>query len=297
LRTVSTPPAKSENFPVAGWFIAARNRPVVQAYYAFARTADDIADSADLSVIQKLGALDEIEKTLENDALGAMLRERGIPIAHAADLLTAFRADARNTVIRTFDELLTYCRSSAAPVGRFLLALHGETAAQAQSDALCAALQILNHIQDARADAEQLKRCYIPLAWLNAQDIDLIDLLDPRALMTYSPGYVPIRDDYTHDDDPGAHAAQPKPIDPVKLRTCLNKLLDEVEKLLIASRALPGQIEDRGLAAQSAMIHCLAQRLLNLLRANDPWQFKVNLRAVDWLAAAVAGLRVRVFGP
>jgi hypothetical protein len=288
----------SENFPVAGWFIAARHRPLVRAYYAFARQADDIADSPDLSVIQKLGALDTIESELNGTAssLGSLLRERDIPLAHAADLLIAFRADARNTLIRTFDELLGYCRHSAAPVGRFLLALHREKVGANASDALCTALQILNHVQDARADAETLKRCYIPLAWLNAQDIDLIDLLDPRGLTTYGPGYTPIRDDYTHEEE-GGGAAQPKPVDPAKLRACLNKLLDEVERLLIVARPLPGQLKDRGLAAQAAMIHCLAGRLSNLLRANDPWQFKISLRLADWFVAALVGLRTRMLGP
>jgi hydroxysqualene synthase len=302
----------AENFPVAGWFLAGRHRAAVQAYYAFARLADDIADSTQLTVIQKLAALDDVEKALIHGAgsynaptaaarhLGALLRERDISLDVASDLLVAFRADARNPPIRAYAELTAYCAKSANPVGRFLLALHGETAANDPSDNLCAALQILNHIQDVRVDAEALKRCYIPLAWLNAQGIDLIDLLDPDGLTTTAPDFTPIRDDGMHgdgDEDVALEtSARAKPIDDVKLQACLNKLLDEVDGLLVGAQSLPQCIQDRGLRAQSTAILVLAKSLATRLRNGNPWRYRISLTAFDWLRAALVGLRVRVLG-
>jgi hydroxysqualene synthase len=302
----------AENFPVAGWFLAGRHRAAVQAYYAYARLADDIADSTELTVIQKLTALDEVEKALIHGAgsesappaaarrLGAVLRARSIPMAVASDLLVAFRADARNPPIRTYADLTAYCAKSANPVGRFLLALHGEKGADEPSDHLCTALQILNHIQDVRVDAETLKRCYIPLAWLNAQDIDLIDLLDPDGLTTTAPDFAPIRDDGMHGDSDEDLAletsARAKPIEEAKLQSCLNKLLDEADGLLVGAQSLPARIQDQGLRAQSAAILVLAQRLAKRLRNGNPWRYRISLTAFDWLSAAMVGLRVRVLG-
>ncbi|MSO98631.1 MAG: hypothetical protein EXR11_10510, partial [Rhodospirillaceae bacterium] len=184
--------ATAENFPVAGWFLSARVRPAVRAYYAFARTADDIADSNTLTVIQKLATLDALETSLDETALSQVMRTHNIALNNVTDLLVAFRNDARGTLIKTCADLMSYCRYSAVPVGRFLLALHREAQGQTESDALCAALQILNHVQDCRADAENLKRCYIPLEWLNTAGIDLIDVFDPANLTNYGPGYTPI---------------------------------------------------------------------------------------------------------
>ena len=307
--------ARAENFPVAGWFIAKHLRPAVRAYYAFARLADDIADATDLSIIKKLSALDDVEKALLNGtgsgnsaddqvhqvarSLGAIMRERDLPMALATNLLTAFRADARNTIIFRLDDLRQYCTHSAAPVGRFLLAIHHASDGYAASDALCAALQILNHVQDAHEDARLLKRCYIPLDWLNAQGIDLIDLQNLMGQNVFRPGYVAIRDDYAEHvaEDGGERttAIKPKRIDAIKLRTCLNMLLDEVEVLLVTAQPLPRLLMNRGLAAQSAAILCLARRLLQRLRAVDPWHHRVDLRAFDWMVAGVMGARVRLF--
>jgi len=144
---------RGENFPVAGWFIEKRLRPAVRAFYAFARTADDIADDPALSTERKLALLDDMEAAA--------------PAPEARDLLMAFRMDARNEAIARPQDLDRYCQYSAAPVGRFLLSLHGEARGQEQSDALCAALQILNHVQDVTADWQNLQRSYVPKVWSN----------------------------------------------------------------------------------------------------------------------------------
>jgi hydroxysqualene synthase len=297
--------AAAENFPVAGWFMAARHRPLVRVYYTFARTADDIADATDKTIIQKLSALDALDHALQKGTgsaedpghemarhLGAMLRDKNLPMSLATDLLTAFRADARNTIIRTFADVMAYCANSAAPVGRFLLAIHDEPQSHEASDALCAALQVLNHVQDARNDALELRRCYIPMAWLNAQNIDLVDLHNFMGHTVYQPGFIPLRDDYNIEGGEDAVDLKPHPLDDSKMRICLNMMLDECEKLLVLAVPLPTALRDRGLAAQSAAILTLAKRLLKRLRANNPWQRRIKLRAVDWLAAMLSGAKV-----
>lgn len=262
-------PTPRENFPVAGWFIARPLRPAVQAYYNFARRADDIADSASLSIIAKLSGLDALESALnDGSALVAQAFQRHqLPMSLAADLLTAFRRDARNQDIATVDELLDYCRFSANPVGRFLLALHGEQAGGPEADALSSALQILNHVQDAREDAEQLRRCYIPNAWLKTEGVD-------RKLLVTAP----------------AETA------PAAVARCLDRMLDEARRLLTVAAPLPSLLAQPTLAAQSAAILTLARRLLARLQRSRPWDYRISLAPLDWAAAALRGLFVRGFG-
>ncbi|MGH7041821.1 MAG: squalene/phytoene synthase family protein, partial [Acetobacteraceae bacterium] len=170
-----------ENFPVGSALIRRDLRPHVHAFYAFARNADDIADSPVLTAEDKLARLDRMEAVLlgrtetaaPSEALREMSREvpRDIPRevpgeapsarrlraslaatgttpTHATELLIAFRRDATRHRCADWDELLAYCRYSAMPVGRHVLDLHGEDRATwASSDALCTTLQVLNHLQ------------------------------------------------------------------------------------------------------------------------------------------------------
>jgi farnesyl-diphosphate farnesyltransferase len=123
-----------ENFPVGSLLIAKRLRPHVHAYYAFARNADDIADSDALGAAQKIARLDAMEAVLlgaaaEGSPSAARLRESlavtGVSAIHARELLVAFRQDATKTRYQSWGELMAYCRYSAAPVGRYVLDLHG----------------------------------------------------------------------------------------------------------------------------------------------------------------------------
>ena len=162
---------KGENFPVASRLIAPKHRETVLAFYVFARAADDVADSQHLSAGEKIARLDLFEATLlgRSEAIAsakplrATLARTGLTARHALDLLVAFRMDATKLRYADFDELLHYCRYSAAPVGRFVLAAHGETdATWPANDALCAALQIINHLQDCGKDFREIDRVYIP---------------------------------------------------------------------------------------------------------------------------------------
>ena len=161
---------KDENFPVAG-LIAPRHRAIVIAFYDFVRTGDDIADHSSLSAETKVAMLDGLGAALTGEGpddpvaapLRVMLAERNLPPRHALDLLDAFRLDATKTRYTDFNDLMDYCTLSAMPVGRFVLDVHGESQATwPASDALCAALQIINHLQDCGKDFHALNRVYLP---------------------------------------------------------------------------------------------------------------------------------------
>ena len=174
-----------ENFPVASALLPARLREPVGAIYAFARSADDIADEGDLAAAARLAGLDRYRRELAaieaaeptEDPLFARLRRaiaaHGLPIAPFRDLLDAFSQDVVKTRYRDFSELEDYCRRSANPVGRLLLRLYRAEAPEqlAWSDAICTALQLINHWQDIAVDWRK-GRVYLPQAELARFGID-----------------------------------------------------------------------------------------------------------------------------
>src|SRR6201996_61464 len=175
-----------ENFPVGSWLIRRGLREHVHAYYAFARNADDISDSGTLPSEQKIARLDAMEEVLigtraEGSPSAAKLRQSlarsGVDAIHARELLVAFRQDALKNRYASWAELMDYCRYSAAPVGRYVLELHGEDRATWEpSDALCASLQVLNHLQDCAEDLRSLDRCYVPQDWLARHGVGTDDI-------------------------------------------------------------------------------------------------------------------------
>ena len=181
---------KDENFPVASWIIHPRHRALILAFYNFVRTADDIADHTMLPPQDKLDQIDRLEAGLlgrsddqpEAVALRNALAERSMPPKHAQDLLNAFRLDVTKLRYNNWDELIHYCSLSAMPVGRFMLDVHGEDRSTwVASDALCAALQINNHLQDCGKDYHDLDRVYIPLDALAAAGAS-VEALGDRSL-------------------------------------------------------------------------------------------------------------------
>src|ERR1700732_4497559 len=176
-------PSKSrskENFPVASVLIAPKHRATILAYYRFARGADDVADNPSLAPDAKLALLDRFEATLPGRSeaieaalpLRAALAGRKLLARHALDRLRAFRMDAVKLRYANWSELMDYCAYSAAPVGRFVLDVHGESETTwPASDALCTALQITNHLQDCGADYRDLDRVYVPQDALAAQGL------------------------------------------------------------------------------------------------------------------------------
>lgn len=248
------PPSRdhdTENFPVASLLLPRAVRPLVLAFYRFVRTADDIADAATLTPEEKLHRLDALERQL--DAQDGPLAAVGT--AEARLMLSAFRQDATQLRYADWVALEDYCARSAEPVGRMLLRLHGEdAAAQPASDALCTALQLLNHLQDLVPDRAALGRIYLPEPWL--------------ALA-------------------GGEEAFFQPENP-RRRAVLDAALDRVEATLEAAAPLPRLLRSR-LRRQAAVTLALAWRLLARLRAADPVAGRVALTRADF-ARAFAGL-------
>ncbi len=166
-----------ENFPVASVLVPSAIRPFVIAIYRFARHADDIADEGEARTeerIAALSALDDDVVGLFSDRVASAPTVRGLAIIRDAgfsaitaqpfrDLLDAFRQDLIIQSYESYEQLLDYCRRSASPVGRLMLALVGVNNAQAlsASDNICTALQLINFWQDAAIDASR-GRIYVP---------------------------------------------------------------------------------------------------------------------------------------
>jgi squalene synthase HpnC len=267
LQSVPTKTHRDENFPVASQLIAARHRPVILAFYHFVRAADDIADNPDLTSEQKLAGLDRYEAALTGKtddigvacALRVMLAERQLSPRHALDLLHAFRMDAVKSRYENFDELMHYCAYSAAPVGRFVLDVHGESERTwLASDALCSALQIINHLQDCGADYRNLDRVYVPL--------------DALAL------------EGTNVEALGAEKASPA------LLSCLHKVAARTEDLVHIGRQLPSLVRDFRLCLETAVIGRLARVLVDGLRHRDPLSETVHLAKPGVLAWTLVGI-------
>lgn len=269
--TVETPSGKSagdENFPVGSWLIRRDLRPHVAAFYRFARQADDIADNSDLAAEDKLRRLDRMGEVLEGAsgedapsarAMRASLLQTRVTPQHCHDVLRAFRMDATKLRYKDWDDLMGYCRYSASPVGRQLLDLHGESRdTWPANDALCSALQVLNHLQDCAADHRALDRVYLPTEDLRRFGAEISDLERPAA----TPG----------------------------LRRVFDYLLDRTAELVRHARALPPGIVSPGLRRETAVIGNLAERLTAHLRHGDPLARRVKLMPWDFGAALVIGL-------
>ena len=251
-----------ENFPVGSLLIRRDLRRHVHAFYAFARNADDIADSASLPAAEKVARLDLMEQVLlgRSDSgspsavrLRESLAETGVTPRHSLDLLIAFRRDATKLRYADWDELHDYCRYSAMPVGRHVLDLHGEDrGTYVPSDALCTSLQVLNHVQDCKQDLAALDRCYLPGV--------VVDGLRAAAASD-------------------------------ELRAVFDSLLDHVDTLNRIAIDLPRLTQSRRLRLETAVIVGLAHRLATRLRRGDPIARRVRLTKGDAVGSAIAALR------
>lgn len=266
IETPSGKGASDENFPVASFLLPARLRPHIMRFYAFARAADDVADNRELAPEDKLRRLDHFEEALDGiydlpvaNTLRESLKATGVSDRHARDLLVAFRMDATRQRYDDWEDLLLYCRYSANPVGRYLMDLHGENPAlHAASDALCTALQILNHLQDCQRDWKNLDRVYLPLGWLAEHEVEVSDLGAPES--------------------------------PPGLRLVLDRALDRCDALIGMARERPVRPESRRLHAEMVVITRLATRLAARLRVEDPLAGRVALSKPDFLRAMLAGI-------
>ena len=235
------------------------------AFYRFVRAADDVADHPTLPPETKLELLDDLDDALtgrgapadEAEPLRLELAKTGLSPKHALDLLKAFRLDARKNRYANWSELMDYCALSAAPVGRFVLDVHEEDPSLwPASDAVCSALQIINHLQDCAEDYKRLDRVYLPLDTLAAHGAS-VDMLDaPKA--------------------------------PPPLRGALAELAARTSELVARGASLIPQIRDMRLGAEIGAIHALARRLSRDLESRDPLSERVHLGKAGF--ALVGGL-------
>jgi len=261
--------AADENFPVGSWLIPRELRPHVATYYAFARAIDDIADNPDLLPEDKIARLDGFAAALmgqnadpayaKAQALRLTFVETGIPARHGLDLISAFKQDAIKPRYENWAELIDYCLRSASPVGRFLCDLHGENRTlYPLSDALCNALQVINHLQDCAKDYAEMDRIYLPQDWMRTEGSKDTDLKESHA--------------------------------PAGLRRVLDRCVVGVENLMIQARKLPGETKHPRLAAEAAVIVSVADELTRHLARQDPVAGRVALGPLGYAGAATRGL-------
>jgi squalene synthase HpnC len=258
--------ARDENFPVASFLVSKPRRAPIHAFYRLVRAADDVADHPRLAPDEKIRLIDRLGDALcggapdpDAEPLRLALDELGLPPKHALDLLAAFRLDATKLRYESWDDLIGYCRLSAMPVGRFVLDVHGEDRnTWPASDALCAALQVINHLQDCADDYRKLNRVYLPQATLAAHGAS-IEML-------------------------GAQRSAPE------LLAAIGELARRADDLARKGGTLIPQIADTRLALEISAIHGLALRLASLLQRRDPLSERVHLGKLEF--ASVGGLAV-----
>lgn len=253
--------ANTENFPVGSFLIPRDCRPHVHAFYLFAREADDISDSPTIPAAEKIARLSAAQGALGVDEASLpdwakpyhrSLIATGKTPQHGRDLLSAFIQDATKLRYRDWDDLIDYCLRSAASVGRIMMDIHGETDADiAGSDALCEALQVLNHLQDCKEDYLTLDRVYLPEPWLIEAGGSVADLRADRA----TPA----------------------------VRRVIDRCLDGVDALILRAERTPPTVRRRGLRLETALIIALAKALSARLRVNDPVAGKVKVPKPVWL--------------
>ncbi len=257
---------RDENFPVAS-ILAPRHRAPVMCFYNFVRAADDISDHPTLSGDQKLALLDRLDDALmgvgPDEEVATRLRliceERGLDRQHARDLLVAFRRDVTKLRYDNWDELIDYCRYSAMPVGRFVLDVHGENAARTwpANDALCAALQVINHLQDCAGDYRALNRVYLTHDALVAHGASVEMLTASQA--------------------------------PEPLRATIRDLNEKTSRLLDDSRPFADLIDDTRLAMNVGAIQALAEALVARLRIADPLSENVHAGKLGFALTGARG--------
>lgn len=276
IETPSGKGAGDENFPVGSFLLPRNLRPHIAKFYAFARAIDDIADNPELPADEKLTRLTAMENAMKEgakagiqgletaDAIHHSLVETGISTNRCSDLVDAFRQDAVKSRYNDWDDLMGYCQRSAAPVGQYLLDLHGEDPASYEfSDALCNALQVINHLQDCRDDYQEMDRVYLPENWMKAEQAANEDLNKSAATN--------------------------------QLRRVFDQCLDATEDLLVLADKLPGALKSRRLAMESAVIVNIAHKLAGELRHRDPLAEHVELTKFQLLTCTFVGILKGVF--
>ena len=261
--------ANSENFPVGSFLIPPDCRPHVHAFYLFARKADDIADSPTIPATEKVARLQAASDALGRDEAALpdwavpyhrSLSETGCAAQNGRDLLSAFTQDATKLRYADWDDLMDYCQRSAASVGRVMMDIHGESghADIEGSDALCNALQVLNHLQDCGEDYLALDRVYVPEPWLQEVGGGGEMLADKRA----TPA----------------------------VRHAIDRCLEQTAVLLRRAEAMPGSVCRRRFRWECAVIVRLAWALHRRLGDGDPLAGRIRVPKPARVGLALRGI-------
>ncbi len=279
-----------ENFPVASFALPRHLRQPVEVIYVFARTADDLADEGDALPADRIAALDEYASQLDRiegsgppgielfGNLAAVVREHKLPLQPFRDLLSAFRQDVTKTRYANFGEVMDYCRRSANPVGRLLMALFEEvdTRHLAYSDGLCSSLQLINFLQDVAIDYRR-GRVYLPqdeLARAGLSDA-LLGVLCGEALPeTPAPALAPLG---------GIPVVSAVSAPKDRFRSFMHTQINRVRNMLQASAPLGLVLKGR-IGFETRMIIAGGDRILRKLY-NDPLaplKRRIKLNAWDW---------------
>jgi hydroxysqualene synthase len=275
---VETPSGKDaayENFPVGSFLLPAKARPHVAVFYRYARAIDDIADNPDLAPDEKIRRLDGFAAVIRGDTTGdeayatgmhmrTSLMQSAVSPRHCLDLIDAFKQDAVKNRYNDWPELIDYCLRSAAPVGRYLIDLTGGTRDDyASSDALCNALQVINHLQDCQDDFLTMDRVYLPQDWMREAGAD-VDMLAKGQ----------------------ASAA---------IRMVLDRCLEATRTLMLTAKQLPANVQNRRLAMESAAIIRIADALIEKLSNKDPLAARVELSKAGYVCCIVRGASAGLF--
>ncbi len=270
METPSGKNAADENFPVGSWLLPRSLRPHIATFYAYARAIDDIADNPQLGPEEKVRRLEGFAQAVSGinttnpglekaHDIRRSLAATNVSHRHCVDLTRAFKQDAIKLRYDDWDDLIGYCAFSAAPVGRYLIDLHGESSSTyPASDALCNALQVINHLQDCKIDYESLNRVYLPQNWMAAAGVEVRALAGNRST--------------------------------VSLRRVLDQCLDSTERLLVVASQLPAQFRNLRVAMEAAVIVRIARKLIAELRQRDPLAERVVLTKPQYAICAIRGV-------
>ena len=287
-----------ENFPVASFVLPPHLRHPVEVIYVFARTADDFADEGDAPAAERIAALNDYEAQLDRiergeatevklfDKLAAVVREHRLPLQPFRDLLSAFRQDVSKTRYADFGEVMDYCRRSANPVGRLLMALFQDqdTRHLAYSDGLCSSLQLINFLQDVAIDYRK-GRVYFPQDELHRAGLSDALLgalcgepLRQDAAPALAPlGGIPVVSAVSAPED--------------RFRGFMHQQIKRVRNMLQASAPLGLVLKGR-IGFETRMIIAGGDRILRKLY-NDPLaplKRRVKLNAWDWTVIMLRAL-------
>ncbi len=290
--------AHYENFPVASFALPAHLRHPVEVIYVFARTADDFADEGDAPPAERIAALDDCEAQLDRiernqpleaqpfEDLAVVIRKHDLPLRPFRDLLSAFRQDVTRTRYENFGEILDYCRRSANPVGRLLMALFkdDDTRHLAYSDALCSSLQLINFLQDVAIDYRK-GRVYFPqdeLARAGLSDALLGVLCGEPKAESAAPALAPLG---------GIPVVSTVSAPEDRFRSFMLNQVKRVRSMLQASAPLGLVLKGR-IGFETRMIIAGGDRILRKLH-NDPLaplKRRVKLNVWDWAVIILRAL-------